>query len=32
MQIVGFDLREARPVDLAIGVALFGLYVQVAVW
>jgi hypothetical protein len=32
MQIVGFDLKETRHINLAIGVALLGFYVQIVVW
>ncbi len=32
VQIVGFDPKEARPGDLAIGIALSRFFIRAAVW
>jgi len=32
VEIIGFDPREARQGDLAIGVALFGFYIRTSIW
>jgi hypothetical protein len=32
VEIIGFDPREARQGDLAIGVALFRFYIRTSIW
>jgi hypothetical protein len=32
IEIIGFDSREARQGDFAIGVALFGFYIRASIW